>query len=87
MARVIAAAIKAGYRHIDTAKVYGTEPLMGPVIAKLIESGEIKREDIFITCKVCGDFCHQDTRQQHQQYTCRIYYSCAVIFNIVMAGL
>ena len=52
MARVIETAIKAGYRHIDTAKVYGTEPLIGPVITKLIEQGTIKREDVFITCKV-----------------------------------
>lgn len=52
MARVIAAAVKAGYKHIDTAKVYGTEPLMGPVLAKMIADGELKREDLYITCKV-----------------------------------
>lgn len=52
MVRVIGAAIKAGYKHIDTAKVYGTEPLMGPALAKMIEAGELQRDDLFITCKV-----------------------------------
>ena len=52
MERVITAAIKAGYRHIDTAKKYGNEHLIGHVIKKLIDAGTIKREELFITCKV-----------------------------------
>jgi len=61
MVRVIGAAIKAGYKHIDTAKVYGTEPLMGPALAKMIEAGELQRDDLFITCKVwCTDH-HPDS--------------------------
>lgn len=41
-------AIEAGYRHIDTAAVYGNEESVGKVIR---ESG-VAREDLFITSKV-----------------------------------
>lgn len=41
-------AIKAGYRHIDTAAIYGNEEAVGRAIN---ESG-VKREDLFITTKV-----------------------------------
>lgn len=44
----IAAALQAGYRHIDTAKVYGNEQSVG---AALRASG-LPREDIFITTKL-----------------------------------
>ena len=52
MARVTKAAIRAGYRHIDTAKSYGTEPLMGPALSELVADGEISRGELFITSKV-----------------------------------
>ena len=41
-------ALKAGYRHIDTARIYGTEPAVG----KAIKDSGIPREDIFITTKL-----------------------------------
>lgn len=41
-------ALKNGYRHIDTAQVYGNEPEVGKAVR---ESG-LKREDIFVTSKV-----------------------------------
>ncbi|MGM0124529.1 oxidoreductase, aldo/keto reductase [Enterococcus sp. AZ194] len=41
-------ALKAGYRHIDTAQGYGNEESVGQAIA---ESG-LKREDIFLTSKL-----------------------------------
>ena len=44
---VIGEAIKAGYRHIDTASFYGTEEHVGKAIA---QSG-VKREELFITTK------------------------------------
>ena len=43
----VANALKAGYRHIDTAKVYGNEASVGKAIA---DSG-IAREEIFLTTK------------------------------------
>lgn len=48
----VKAAIKAGYRHIDTAWCYGTEPYIGEALKELFQEGEIKRSDVFITTKV-----------------------------------
>jgi methylglyoxal/glyoxal reductase len=46
--RAVLAALEAGYRHVDTAAVYGNEPQVGAAIA---ESG-IPREQIFVTSKL-----------------------------------
>lgn len=44
----VSSAIEAGYRSIDTAKVYGNEAGVG----KAIQSSNVAREDLFITTKV-----------------------------------
>jgi len=44
----VSTALQAGYRHIDTAKLYGNEAGVGAAIA---ESG-LKRDDLFVTTKV-----------------------------------
>lgn len=49
-------ALKAGYRHIDTARIYGTEPAVGDAIKK---SG-IPRSEIFITTKLWNNSHHPD---------------------------
>ncbi|TFG26725.1 MAG: aldo/keto reductase [Promethearchaeota archaeon] len=41
-------ALEAGYRHIDTAKLYANEQQVG----KAIKESEVPREEIFITTKV-----------------------------------
>ncbi len=46
--RAVHAALEAGYRHIDTAKLYGNERSVGKAVR---ESG-IPREDIFVTTKL-----------------------------------
>jgi 2,5-diketo-D-gluconate reductase A len=46
--KVVAQAFEAGYRHIDTAKIYGNEAGVGRAIAR---SG-LKPEEIFITTKL-----------------------------------
>ena len=47
----VIAAIKAGYRHIDTALVYENEEAVG----KAIKDSGVKRSDIFITTKLPAD--------------------------------
>lgn len=49
-------ALKAGYRHIDTARIYGTEVAVGNAIKK---SG-IPREELFITTKLWNNSHHPD---------------------------
>ncbi|CAL8900362.1 aldo/keto reductase [Kocuria varians] len=48
---VVGKALQVGYRHIDTAKVYGNEEGVGRAIAK---SG-IPREEIFVTTKLWNE--------------------------------
>jgi 2,5-diketo-D-gluconate reductase B len=47
-AETVLAALKAGYRHIDTARKYGTEPAVG----EAMRASGIPRGDIFLTTKV-----------------------------------
>lgn len=47
-------AIKIGYRHIDTAAIYGNEEEVGAGIKKAIDEGIVKREDLFVTTKLWG---------------------------------
>jgi diketogulonate reductase-like aldo/keto reductase len=49
--RSTSAALEAGYRHLDTATVYGNEGEVGRALA---ESG-LTRDDVFVTTKVPGD--------------------------------
>lgn len=49
-------ALKTGYRHIDTAAIYGNEKSVGEGIKKfLAENKDVKREDIFVTTKLWND--------------------------------
>ncbi|RKT33590.1 2,5-diketo-D-gluconate reductase A [Microbacterium sp. AG1240] len=49
--RAVAEALEVGYRHIDTAAIYGNEEGVGAAIAK---SG-IARDDLFVTTKLWND--------------------------------
>ncbi len=44
-------AVEIGYRHIDTAAIYGNEDAIGRVLPQL----PVKREDLFITTKLWND--------------------------------
>ena len=52
LVEAIKSAIKAGYRSIDTAAIYGNEKAVGEGIRAGIEATGISREDLFITSKV-----------------------------------
>ncbi|KAK9008131.1 hypothetical protein V6N11_075033 [Hibiscus sabdariffa] len=46
-------AIKLGYRHFDTASLYGSEPALGEAIIEAVSLGLIKsRNELFITSKL-----------------------------------
>ncbi|OOF96535.1 hypothetical protein ASPCADRAFT_206709 [Aspergillus carbonarius ITEM 5010] len=50
--KAVAHAISVGYRHIDTAFAYGNEGEVGKGIKAAIDSGVVKREDLFVTTKL-----------------------------------
>ena len=45
-------ALKAGYRHIDTAQAYQNEAEIGYALQKCFEEGVCKREEVFVTTKL-----------------------------------
>jgi len=49
-------ALKEGYRHIDTARIYGTEVAVG----KALKKSGISRDEIFITTKLWNNSHHPD---------------------------
>lgn len=46
------AAIETGYRHIDTAAIYGNEEAVGRAVADAVKAGDVQREELFITTKL-----------------------------------
>ncbi len=62
LVEAIKSAIKAGYRSIDTAAIYGNEAAVGEGIRAGIEATGISREELFITSKVWNAI--KDTKKQ-----------------------
>lgn len=50
--------MQVGYRHFDTAKVYGSEPAVGRALTVAIDEGVVEREDVFLTSKLWGSDHH-----------------------------
>ena len=55
-AHLVTAAIECGYRHIDTARKYGSERSVG----EGIRASGIAREELFVTTKVTEEDAHED---------------------------
>lgn len=51
-AEAVYQAIKAGYRLIDTASIYGNEKETGEGIKRAISEGLVTREQLFVTSKL-----------------------------------
>ena len=55
-------ALKAGFRLIDTARIYGNEAAVGRGLRRAIDEGIVTREDVFITTKMwTSDFDNGDS--------------------------
>ncbi len=51
----IKAALRLGYRHLDTAERYGNEEWVGEGLRQGLVASGLKREDVFVTTKVYWD--------------------------------
>ena len=45
-------ALEAGYRHVDTASMYGNETEVGAALKRVFATGLARREDVFATTKL-----------------------------------
>jgi len=50
--RAVSLALDNGYRAFDGARVYGTERIFGTLLGQRFSSGELTRDDVFITTKL-----------------------------------
>jgi len=50
--RMVAEALRIGYRHIDTAWIYRNEAAVGDGIRDAVAAGHVAREDIWLTTKI-----------------------------------
>ena len=67
----VRAAIKAGYRHIDTALLYNNQEAVGYAINKAIAAGEVKREELWVTSKCWPEFEVSDLHQAMRDFANR----------------
>jgi diketogulonate reductase-like aldo/keto reductase len=58
--RAVVAALECGYRHVDTAKMYGNETEVG----QGLKSGGVPRDQVFVTTKVWRDDLHDGDLQR-----------------------
>jgi diketogulonate reductase-like aldo/keto reductase len=48
----VLAAVRAGYRHVDCAAIYGNEHEVGEAFEELFAEGVVARGDLFVTSKL-----------------------------------
>lgn len=60
VADAVVEAIRAGYRHLDSACDYGNEKEVGEGIKRALDEGLCKREDLWITSKLWNTYHHPD---------------------------
>jgi methylglyoxal/glyoxal reductase len=51
----VGAALDAGYRHVDTARIYRNEREVGSAIRRWCERHGVERRDVFVTTKLWND--------------------------------
>jgi alcohol dehydrogenase (NADP+) len=57
----IRTALDLGYRHIDCASIYGNETAIGEALAAALATGEVGRDQLWVTSKLWND-CHAPDR-------------------------
>lgn len=57
---LIRAAVEAGYRHFDLACDYGNEAEVGQGFREVLQSGLVKREDLWVTSKLWNTYHRQE---------------------------
>ena len=62
--RMVAEALRIGYRHIDTAWIYKNESAVGEGIRDAIAEGSVARDDIWLTTKIWVEHFHDGDLQQ-----------------------
>jgi len=61
LSAIIVDAVRLGYRHIDTASLYGTEGAVGAAVADAVRAGAVAwRGDLFVTSKLGVADAHPD---------------------------
>ena len=58
--RMVAEALRIGYRHIDTAWIYKNEAAVGDGIRDAVAAGHVAREDIWLTTKIWVEHFERD---------------------------
>ena len=51
----VESAIRAGYRHLDCAPVYGNEAEIGETLERVFRDGRVARDDLWVTSKLWND--------------------------------
>lgn len=76
-APIMHALTKANYKHIDCAEFYQNEKEVGDALAKVFATGQVKREDIWITSKIwnhhhykgdAGKYCRETLKKLQVDY-------------------
>ncbi|MDP9700418.1 aldo/keto reductase [Paenibacillus polysaccharolyticus] len=81
--KTVEEAIRIGYRHFDTAKIYGNEVALGRVIQK----SDIPREDFFITSKAwTTDLGYHATKKTFERTCQRLNVTYLDMYLIHFAG-
>ncbi len=67
--QAVITAIKLGYRHLDCAAIYGNEAEVGNAIKHCIDSGIVKRQDLWVTSKLWNNAHRQEDVRPSLQKT------------------
>lgn len=75
------AALKSGYRLIDTAKYYGNEAEVGRALEKAVQDGICTREEVFITTKVVPWSANPDADIDESLQKLKVHYIDLVLLH------